>query len=133
MVFYKYLTLALLFTLIGFFFQIRTLGKKLAVHRDANTLDTHQSLVAGVLCLGVVTVCVIELMVRMSPAHTTSLPLQLFHFGVVGGLVIVFALMNIKYTGLYNKQLHAKLARALFILFFLASVSGAVMLYNLPL
>jgi hypothetical protein len=80
------------------------------------------------------TVVVIECLVRLSPAPYASGPLVMsFHLTVAVIMLVVFFAIILHYTGLRSPLWHRRLVYSFLGFYVLTFVTGAVMLYYLPL
>lgn len=133
MLFYKFLTAALVAAILWQMFELWRLGRQMAQARDEYTLSRHRSTVACVGCLTLIAVVLIELQVRMSSSPYASGPLLLaFHLGVVALLVAVFFALVLKWRGTTHPFVHRRLAYSFFGLYAVVIASGGALLYNLP-
>jgi hypothetical protein len=132
MIFIKILTFGVVVLLIYLLYDLWRIGRGLAAHRTAKNLSLHKKRVWYVALTSVTAVLLIEFQVRLSPTpYDSGLLLLVIHFAAVALLVLVFAAIVLRFTGVRTPQLHRVLVYAFFGFYAIVSGTGAYLLYNL--
>jgi hypothetical protein len=131
---FKLLTAIAVVALLWQMLELWKLGRKLTIFHDPHLLARHRATVASIGCLALVAIALIELQVRLSPNPYAAVSPWLFgfHLLVDATLVLVGAVIVLRYTGLRDPWWHRRLAYTIYVLLFISAVTGSWMLYKLP-
>jgi len=131
---FKLFTLVVVAVILCHMFRLWRLGRRLAKTRDDYLLACHRGTVACIGCLTVLAIVMIELQVRLSPEPYAAVNPWLFwiHLTIDAALVLVGAVIVLRFNGLRSVRWHGRLAYAVYALFFLSFATGSWMLYRLP-
>ncbi len=130
--FFKLLTVVVMMILLWQMTSLWLIGRQLARQCNDHLLSRHRGLVACIGCLTVLAVVLVEAQVRLSPAPTESPLLLAFHLTFDGLLVLVFAAIVMRFTGLRDPVWHKRLAYSFFIVYAAVIGTGTMLLYRLP-